>query len=193
MIIHLSYIVCKDSGKAALPLFSKVIIVALVAAVTLLWNVLSWSACNPCSDKIENCAVSPSGQIDLGRSQTKAFDVYCPKATPYYRGFCYDRDSKAAKVYEWNDLGWFGDTHGHYTATNWSPTSHHWVNVRAACSTNTGSGTCMNAPDGCIVTDNYQVCVGNFCFTYWYVNCPDGYSYICDNHLVFRTCCNKMN
>lgn len=171
-------------------------IFAMAAAFLIFWNTLSWAGaewveCSPCKDGIKDCVEISSGQISLGKLKTKAFDIYCPATgSKYYRGFCYNRDSKAAKVYAWSNLGWWENKQGHFTATNWSVTSGHWVNVRIACSTDVGDGACILPPDDCRLTDSKRVDAGENYYYYVFTwVCADGHTYICNNALVFRSCC----
>jgi len=166
------------------------IILIATAAVMSAQHVQAADPPSPCNSGIQNCRVVTTDTIALNPWVTRAFDVYCPPKTPYYRAWTAWRSSDWIGNYFWDIAT--TTNYAHFTATNWDPGQAHGTRVSIACSTEPSPSTCFQPKDpGCRIVDGTSelICPDENCgWSIWEETCPDGRHWYC-NTALFVPCC----
>jgi hypothetical protein len=171
-------------------------VIIYVLCVLLLYSqALQAETSNPCTADINGCVVVSYGPLELKPAQTKAFDVYCPQAAPYYRQWSYDSDSNDVGVLSWGWSMFVDPYHDHLTATNRSLAKKHNTTIYLACSVDPKEGVCVNDP-GCpdVPGSRQDECgdpASGMCYSFWTEKCSSGMTYTCNTTLL-RVCCSNI-
>ena len=152
-------------------------------------------ASNPCTADINGCVVVSYGPIELKPSQTKAFNVYCSSAAPYYHKWSYDSDSTDVGVNSWGWSMFVDQYHDHLTATNRSLLKKHDATIYLACSVDPQVGVCVSDPGCPDIPGSRQDSCGDpasgLCYSSWSEKCSTGMTYSCTT-ATLRVCCSNV-